>query len=130
MSQSIYDFCFLHTNTNIVNMQTNDIMILIDSNFAAAKEKAIVDDKIMIKSRDDLDSNFSLKFNDTIIELQENVIYLKQISQSNYLQLIKIVDFIIINFKDKIKLALTSKKRDVAQRARETYIVSICQFET
>ncbi len=151
MSQSIYDFCFLHTNmkidtssnlqtdlknnflhtnTNIVNMQTNDIMILIDSNFAAAKEKAIVDDKIMIKSRDDLDSNFSLKFNDTIIELQENVIYLKQISQSNYLQLIKIVDFIIINFKDKIKLALTSKKRYVAQRARETYIVSICQFET
>jgi hypothetical protein len=111
-------------------MQTNDIMILIDSNFAAAKEKAIVDDKIMIKSRDDLDSNFSLKFNDTIIELQENVIYLKQISQSNYLQLIKIVDFIIINFKDKIKLALTSKKRYVAQRARETYIVSICQFET
>ncbi len=89
MSQSIYDLCFLHTNmkidtsfnlqtdlknsllrTNIsiVDMQTNDILILIDSNFAVAKEKTIVNAKIMIKSRNDLDSNSSLKFNDTIIE--------------------------------------------------------------
>jgi hypothetical protein len=49
-------------------MQTNDILILIDSNFAVAKEKTIVNAKIMIKSRNDLDSNSSLKFNDTIIE--------------------------------------------------------------
>jgi hypothetical protein len=56
------------TNMSIVNMQTNDILILIDSNFVAAKEKTIVNVKIMIKLRDDLDSNFSLKINDTIIE--------------------------------------------------------------
>jgi hypothetical protein len=89
MSQSIYDFCLLYTNMkidtlfnlqtdlkndhlrtdiNIVNIQTNDILILIDSNFAAAKKKAIIDVKIMIKSRDNLESNFSLKFNDTIIK--------------------------------------------------------------
>jgi hypothetical protein len=90
MSQSIYDFCFLHTdmkidtssdletdlkddfllrtNMSIVNMQTNNILILIDSNFVAAKKKAIIDVKIMIKSRNNLESNFSLKFNDTIIE--------------------------------------------------------------
>jgi hypothetical protein len=100
MSQSIYDLCFLHTNMkidtssdfqtdlkddhfrtnmNIVNMQTNDILILIDSNFAAAKKKIITDAKIMIKSRDNLESNSSLKFNDTIIEHQENDIYLRQI---------------------------------------------------
>jgi hypothetical protein len=71
---------FLHTNINIVNMQTNDILILIDLNFAAAKKKAIIDVKIMIKSRNNLDLNFSLKFNNTIIECQENNIYLKQIS--------------------------------------------------
>jgi hypothetical protein len=59
---------FLRTNMSIVNMQTNDIMILIDSNFATAKEKAIIDVKIMIKSRNNLESNSSLKFNDTIIE--------------------------------------------------------------
>jgi hypothetical protein len=52
-------------------MQTDDILIFIDSNFAAAKEKTIVDAKIMIKLQDDLDSNFSLKFNDTTIERQK-----------------------------------------------------------
>jgi hypothetical protein len=79
---------FLRINMNIVNMQTNDILILIDLNFATAKRKAIIDAKIMIKSRDNLDSNFSLKLNDTIIERQENDIYLRQISQFDYLQLI------------------------------------------
>ncbi len=109
MSQSIYDFCLLHTDMkidtssdlqtdlkddhlrtdmSIVNMQTNDILILVDSNFATAKEKAIIDAKIMTKSRDHFDSNFSLKFNDTIIERQENDIYLRQISQFDHLQLI------------------------------------------
>jgi hypothetical protein len=67
----------LRTNMSIVNMQTNDILILIDSNFATAKKKAIIDAKIMIKSRNNLDFNFSLKFNDTIIERQEKDIYLK-----------------------------------------------------
>jgi hypothetical protein len=38
----------------------------------------------MTKSRNNLDSNFSLNFNDTIIERQENDIYLKQISQFNH----------------------------------------------
>ncbi len=106
MSQSIYDFCFLHTNMkidasfdlqtslkdmsfrtniNIVDMQTNDTLILIDSKFAVAKKKAIVDAKIMTKSRNDLDSNSSLKFNDTVIERHENDTYLKQIAQSDHL---------------------------------------------
>jgi hypothetical protein len=53
---------------NIVNMQMNNILILINSNFAVAKKKTIIDAKIMIKSRDNFESNFSLKFNDTIIE--------------------------------------------------------------
>ncbi len=106
MFQSIYDFCLLHinmkidtlsdfqtnlkddlflrTNMNIVDMQTNNILILIDSNFAAAKKKMIIDVKIIIKSQDNLESNFSLKFNDTIIERQKNDIYLRQISQFDH----------------------------------------------
>jgi hypothetical protein len=44
--------------------------------FCDCKKKAIVEAKIMNKSRDDFDSNSSLKFNDTIIERQENNIYL------------------------------------------------------
>jgi hypothetical protein len=118
------------TNMSIIDMQTNDILILIDSNFAVAKKKAIIDAKIMIKSRNNLESNSSLKFNDTIIERQENDIYLRQISQFDHFQLIKNIDIAIINFRNKIRLALISKKQYMTQRARDTYVASICQFET
>jgi hypothetical protein len=121
---------FLRTDMSIVYMQTNNTLILIDSKFAAAKEKTIVDAKIMIKSRDDLDSIFSLKINDTVIERQENGIYLKQIVQFDHFQFVKIVDFIIIRFRNKIKLVLISKKQYVVQRAREIYIAFIYQSET
>jgi hypothetical protein len=121
---------FLRTNMSIVNMQTNDILILIDSNFATAKKKAIIDAKIMTKSRDNLDSNFSLKFNDTIIERQENDIYLRQISQFDHFQLIQDINIAIISFKNKIRLALISKEQYVTQRARDAYVASICQLET
>jgi hypothetical protein len=148
MSQSIYDLCLLHTDMkidtssdlqtdlkddhsrtdmSIVDMQTNDILILVDTNFAAAKKKAITEIKIMTKSRNNLESNFSLKFNDTIIERQENDIYLRQISQFDHLQLIQNVDIAITSFKDKIRFALISKKQYVTQRARSAYVASICQ---
>ncbi len=148
MTQSTYDFCLFHTDMkietssilqinlkndhshtdmSIVDMQTDDILILIDLNFATAKKKAIVDVKIMTKSRDHLDSNFSLKFNDTIIERQENDIYFRQISQLDHLQLIQNVDIAIISFKDKVRLALISKEQYVTQRTRRAYVASICQ---
>ncbi len=151
MSQSIYDLCLLHTNMkfdtssnlqtdvkddslrtdmSIVDMQTNDILILVNSNFAAVKKKAITDVKIMTKSRNSLDSNSSLNFNDMIIDRQENDIYLRQISQSDHFQLIQDIDIAIISSKDKIRFALTSKEQYVTQRARNAYVVSICQFET
>jgi hypothetical protein len=132
MTQSTYDSCLLHTNMkidtssfhdhlhidmSIVDMQIDDTLILIDLNFAIAKKKAIIDVKIMIKSRDNLDSNFSLKFNDTIIERQENDIYLRQISQSDHLQLIQNVDIAITSSRDKIRLAIISKEQYVTQRA-------------
>jgi hypothetical protein len=131
MSSSIYDSCLFYTSTkidsssdlqtdlkgdllrtdmSIVDMQTNNILMLIDSDFAAAKEKTSVDAKIMTKSRNDLDSNTSLTFNNTIIERQEKNIYFRQISQFDHLQLVNIVDFIIISFRDKIKIALISQK--------------------
>jgi hypothetical protein len=148
MTQSTYDSCLLHTdmkietssilqislkndhshtNMNIVDMQTNDILILIDLNFATAKKKTIIDVKIMIKSRDHLDSNSSLKFNDTIIERQENDSYFRQISQFDHFQLIQNVDIAIISSRSKVRLALISKEQYVIQRARKAYVASICQ---
>jgi hypothetical protein len=119
LQTNLKDDFFLRTNISIVDMQTNDILILIDSNFAIAKEKAIIDAKIIIKSRDNLDSNFPLKFNDTIIERQENDIYFKQISQFDHFQLIQHINIAIISSRDRIKLALISKEQYVRQRARD-----------
>jgi hypothetical protein len=144
MIQSIYDSCLLHTDMkidtsslhdhlhtdmSIVDIQIDDTLILIDLNFATAKNKAIIDVKIMTKLRDNLDSNSSLKFNDTIIERQENDIdiYLRQISQSEHLQLIQNVNIAITSSKDKIRFALISKEQYVTQRARSAYVASICQ---
>jgi hypothetical protein len=98
-------------------MQIDDTLIFVDANFAVAEEKTIINAEIMIKSRNCFDSNFSLKFNDTIIERQENDIYLRQISQSDHLQLIQNVDIAITSSRNKIKLALISKEQYVTQRA-------------
>ncbi len=67
-------------------MQTDDTLILIDSDFTAAKEKAIVNAKIMTKSRDALDSKISIKFNNTIIarldlDSDENEIYVEVLNR-------------------------------------------------
>jgi hypothetical protein len=111
----------------IVDMQIDDTLIFVDADFAAAEEKAIINAEIMTKSRDCLNSNFSLKFNDTIIERQENDIYLRQISQSDHLQLIQSVDIAITSSRNKIRFALISKEQYVTQRARSAYVASICQ---
>jgi hypothetical protein len=44
--------------------------------------------------------------------------------------LIKDIDIAIINFRNKIRFALISKKQYVTHRARNAYVASICQFET
>jgi hypothetical protein len=71
---------FLFDSANeIIDLQTNNILALADLKFADAKENAIVEAKIMTKSRKILDSKISIKFNDTIITHLENEIYLNQI---------------------------------------------------
>jgi L-fucose mutarotase/ribose pyranase (RbsD/FucU family) len=116
-----------HTDMKIVDMQIDDTLIFVDANFAAAEEKTIINAKIMIKSRNCLDSNSSLKFNDTIIERQENDIYFRQISQSDHFQLVQSVDIAITSSRNKIRFALISKEQYVTQRARSAYVASICQ---
>jgi predicted Zn-dependent protease len=114
-------------------MQTDDTLILVDMNFAKRKKQTIVETKIMIKSRDELESTEanSLKFNDTIIKRLDsndsNNIHFNQISQLDYLQLIQNVESSIINSRSKIRIKLSSKEQYVAQRARDAYVASICQ---
>jgi hypothetical protein len=60
-------------------MQTDDTFILIDQSFAIAEKEAIHSAKIMIKSREQLISDNSLKFNDIRIErIEDDTIYFRQ----------------------------------------------------
>ena len=71
MKESIYDPCFLYSSDlfGIVKMQTNDILILIDNNFAKKKEAAIQTTKIMTKDQEHFTSSYPLKFNRAQIKL-------------------------------------------------------------
>ncbi len=60
-------FSLFDSANEVVDLQTNDILIFANQEFADKEEKAIVKAKIMIKSRKKLDSKNSIKFNDTII---------------------------------------------------------------
>ncbi len=76
----------------------------------------------MTKSREKLDSKNSIKFNDTIIaELENDDIYLNQITQSDHLQSIKKINVDTISSRDVIQFDLTSKKQYMTQRACEAY---------
>jgi alpha-glucuronidase len=115
-----------------MNMQIDDIFILADQSFAVVEEEAIHSIKIMTKTREQLTLENALKFNDTRIERIESndVIYFKQEKHIQDIQLIKIEFIIIISVRDKIRAMLISKKQYIAQRVRETYLISICQSET
>ncbi len=113
----------------VIDLQTNDTLMLADSKFANAKEKAIVEAKIMTKFREMLDSKISIKFNNTIIARFENEIYLNQITQLDHLQQIKKINADTTSSRNVIRLNFTSKEQYVTQRARDVYLALICQFE-
>jgi hypothetical protein len=139
MIQFIYDFCLLYilliiivqTGMSIIGMQTDDTLILADQSFAVVEEEAIHSAKLMTKTREQLISNNSLKFNDTRIERSDpnESIYYRQEAHIQDIQLIQSIESIITNARDKVRIKLTSKEQYVTQRAREAYLTSICQFE-
>ncbi len=80
MIQFTYDLCLLYKTlfvdktfdksiiSDLVEMQTDDILLLANQTFAALKKETIKSAKIMIKNRERLISDNSLKFNETRIE--------------------------------------------------------------
>jgi hypothetical protein len=143
MIQSTYDFCLLyilsiifsHIDMSIVSMQIDDILVLTDQSFAVVEKEAIHSAKIMTKTREQLISINFLKFNDTRIERLESnkirIIYFKQETHIQSIQLINSIEFTIItSARDKIRTMLFFRDQYIAQRIRETYLISICQSET
>jgi CMP-2-keto-3-deoxyoctulosonic acid synthetase len=94
MTQFTYDSCLLYIIDRIcikiVNMQTNDTLILTNQSFAVVEKKAVYSAKIMTKTREQLTFENSLKFNDTRIERIDSnkAIYFRQETHIQDIQLI------------------------------------------
>ena len=133
MKQSTYDSCLLIKSSlfEIVDLQTNDTLILEAFEFANAEEKAIKIAKFLIKEREHLTANKSIKFNEALIQLTFiDDLLLNQKAQIAEISLINIAQkSSSISAKDIVRSKLTSKEQYVAQRARDAYVTSICQFE-
>jgi hypothetical protein len=112
-------------------MQIDDTLILADQSFVVVEKEAIHSAKIMTKTREQLTFTNSLKFNDTRIQRIDpnEVIYFRQETQIQEIQLIKVEFTIITSARDKIRAMLTLRNQYIAQRTREAYLISICQSE-
>jgi pheromone shutdown protein TraB len=88
MTQFTYDRCLLYkldiSLSDVVNMQTDDTLLLVDRSFAALKKKTIKSAKIMIKNRERFISDNLLKFNETRIERLNKALHLTRDSYSRH----------------------------------------------
>jgi folylpolyglutamate synthase/dihydropteroate synthase len=151
MTQFTYDFCLLYKIIDsiilgTVDMQTDDTLCETIEAFAKQKDEAIKSAKIMIKNRERLILDNSLKFNETRIErLDSNqndlndsnendsneVIYFRQETHIQGIQLINSIESSsITSAREKVRINLNLRKQYIAQRARDVYLATICQFET
>jgi hypothetical protein len=137
MTQFTYDLCLLYKTidsiiSDVIGMQTDDTLYEAIEAFAKQKDEAIKSAKIMIKNREHLISDNSLKFNETRIErLDSNeIIYFRQKTHIQDIQLIQSIESSITSAREKVRVNLTSREQYIAQRARDVYLATICQLET
>ncbi len=145
MTKSTYDFCLLFINQNesssnfinqsifeLIEMQTNDTLMLRDDRFAELEENELKKAKLMFKKREILITLISIKFNDEMINLitskNDYILSFTQFSQFDQIRLINIsVSIDLISSRDQIKKMMTSKDQYVAQRAKDAYIITMTQ---
>jgi hypothetical protein len=118
MDTSTFDPCLLITSTKtpfgIVGIQTDDTIILGDSDFSTLEEEELTKAKLIAKPKEKLSLATPLLFNGCIISLNGDSITLRQKGQGKKINVVD-VD--------------SPKQSYVEQRARGAYIASICQPE-
>jgi hypothetical protein len=148
MIESTFDSCLLHINQinqiefiefinqsnfishfEIVNLQTDDTLILADDEFVALEEKKLVRAHLTSKKREKLNLIISIKFNDELIILDndDNSLLLTQSKQFDQIKLINLS--FPINLTSSREEMITLKDQYIAQRTRDAYIATISQFE-
>ena len=133
MKQFTFDSCLLikFTCFEIIDLQTNNTLILKAFEFANAEKEEIKIVKFLIKEREHLTANKSIKFNEALIQLIFiDDLLLNQKTQITEILLINIAQkSSSISAKDIVRSKLTSKEQYVAQRTKNAYMISIRQLE-
>jgi hypothetical protein len=118
----------------IVDLQTDDTLILADDEFVALEEKKLVRARLTSKKREKLNLIISIKFNDELIILanddNDKFLLLTQSKQFDQIRLIDVkISIDLISSRDEVRKMIISKDQYIAQRAKEAYIVIVSQFE-
>ena len=117
MMQSTYDFCLLYKSDpfGIVKLQIDDILLLINNQFADVENEIIKSAKIMTKNRECLTKTKFIKFNGTLIELTAdgNLVMTFGMQMFNIF-FIKNLEALMINSRNVIRTGLTLKNQYVA----------------
>jgi hypothetical protein len=137
MIESTFDSCLLHIefiHFEVINIQTDDTLILADDEFVALKEKKLARAHLTSKKRENLNLIISIKFNDELIILanddNDKSLLLTQSKQFDQIKLINLSSSInLTSFREEIRKMITLKNQYVVQRARDAYIATISQFE-
>jgi hypothetical protein len=133
MDQLTYNTCLLYSTSDrfgLVGLQTDNTLILGDTNFAQAKQDELATAKFLAKEREQLTINTPLKFNRGVITLLEDgSISLTQEKQCNNLAPVRVTPSNSISARGITRDSLSLKDQYRAQRARGAYVASMCQPE-
>ncbi len=139
MMKSTYNSCLLFINQNdsssnvfeLIEMQTDDTLMLRDDRFAELEENELKKAKLMFKKRKILITLISIKFNDEIIIIDSSgTLLLNQLKQFDQIRLINMtISVDLIDSRDQIRKMITSKDQYVVQRAKDAYIITMTQSE-
>jgi hypothetical protein len=138
MIVSTFDSCLLHidfiNHFELVDLQTDDTLILADDEFATLEENELARAHLTFKRRQKFNLITSIKFNDELIILADDdndkSLLLTQSKQFDQIKLINLSFSInLTSSREEIRKMITFKDQYIVQRARDVYIATISQFE-
>ncbi len=139
MIKSTFDSCLLHIFEfinlfEIVDLQTDDTLILADDEFVALEKNELVRAHLTFKKRQKFNLIISIKFNDELIILADDdndkFLLFTQSKQFDQIRLIDVkISIDLTSSRNEIRRMIISKDQYIVQRARRVYIVIVSQSE-
>ncbi len=140
--ESTFDSCLLNisqisqikfiefTLFEVVDLETDDTLILADDEFVALEENELARAHLTFKKREKLNLITSIKYNDELIILandnNDKFLLLTQSKQFDQIKLINLSFLInLTSSREEIRKMITFKNQYVVQRARDVYIATI-----